>query len=206
MSNKNILKLLIFFSSALYSVTMCYGDTEVESTPVLLEVQPAVVISKQVSSVETGTINPATGESSGLVTLFDVQTNGTDENYDFIIKSSILTENGNISAYGSDGSLLFGHTLVVPTESAIKDAKLGGNNNINVIAYPVSAIATDPMTIDFRTDYGTYGDCYVLKVNNGTEGTVTHSVGQSPISGTYNIGQDQSGTYQSVVTFSAVSK
>ena len=86
------------------------------------------------------------------------------------------------------------------------DAKAGGSSNKNVIAYPVTTAVTNPMTIGFEQNYGIYGDCYVVKVNNGTEGTVTHTVGQNPISGTYNIGQDQAGTYQAVVTFTAVSK
>lgn len=84
--------------------------------------------------------------------------------------------------------------------------KAGGSSNKNVIAYPVTTVITNPMTVGFEQNYGIYGDCYVVKVNNGTEGTVTHTVGQNPISGTYNIGQDQAGTYQAVVTFTAVSK
>lgn len=182
-----------------------YGDVEAEQS-VDTTVQPAVAIEKQSSSIETGSVNPQTGVSTGLSSIFSVQTNGTDDNYDFIITSKILTDSDSVSAYGQDGSLLFAHTLAAPTLSAIEDAKAGGSNNKNVIAYPVTAVGTDPITVEFEQDYGIYGDCYVVKVNNGTEGTVTHTVGQNPIAGTYNIGQDQAGTYQAVVTFTAVAK
>ena len=121
-----------------------YGYAEAEQS-VLTDVQPAVAIEKQTSSIENASANGETGAHTGLQSVFSIQTNGTDSDYDFIITSKILTDGGEVSAYGNNGSLLF-------------------------------------------------------------EGTVTHTVGQNPISGTYNIGQDQAGTYQAVVTFTAVSK
>ena len=175
-----------------------YGYAEAEQS-VLTDVQPAVAIEKQTSSIENASANGETGAHTGLQSVFSIQTNGTDSDYDFIITSKILT-------YGNNGSLLFGNTLAAPTQAAIDDAKAGGSRNKNVIAYPVTTVITNPMTVGFEQNYGIYGDCYVVKVNNGTEGTVTHTVGQNPISGTYNIGQDQAGTYQAVVTFTAVSK
>lgn len=182
-----------------------YGYAEAEQS-VLTDVQPAVAIEKQSSSIENTSANAETGAHTGLQSVFSIQTNGTDDDYDFIITSKLLTDGGEVSAYGNNGSILFGHTLAAPTQAAIDDAKTGGNNNKNVIAYPVTTGVSSPMTIGFEQNYNQYGDCYVVKVNNGTEGTVTHTVGQNPISGTYNIGQDQAGTYQAVVTFTAVSK
>lgn len=182
-----------------------YGYSEAEQS-IQTTVQPAVAIEKQLSSIETGNVNPQTGVHTGLRSVFSLKTNGNDASYDFILSSKIKTEFGEVSAYGNNGQLLFGHTLVMPEQSSIDDAKIGGNNNRNVIAYPVNVTANQPMTVDYHNNYGVYGDCYVVRVNTSQDGIVTHSVEQTPVSGSYNIGQDQAGTYQAVVYFSAVSK
>lgn len=182
-----------------------YGYSEAEQS-IQTTVQSSVAIEKTSASIETGSVNAQTGVHTGLQSVFSVKTNGTDDDYDFIISSKINSAEGEVSAYGNNGQILFAHTLVLPTNSAIEDAKVGGNNNKNVIAYPVSATVTNPMEIDFHTNYGVYGDCYAVKVNSVQDGTVTHTVNTTPVSGSYSIGQDQAGTYQSVVTFTAVSK
>ena len=205
MNKTNLSKLFIFLITALIGAGKTYGYAEAEQS-VLTDVQPAVAIEKQSSSIETGSVNAENGSHTGLSSIFSIQTNGSDDDYDFIITSKILTDGGEVSAYGNNGTLLFGHTFVTPTQAAIDDAKNGGNKNVNVIAYPISTAITNPMEVNFENNYGVYGDCYVVRVNGGTEGTVTHTVGQNPISGTYSIGQDQAGTYQAVVTFTAVSK
>lgn len=204
--NRRILsKLFILLIAAVPTVGISYGYSEAEQS-IQTTVQPAVAIEKLSSSVETGTVNPQTGVHTGLKSVFSIKTNGTDDDYDFIVTSSINTENGEVSAYGQDGAILFAHTLTLPTESAAEDAKNGGNNNRNVIAYPVSAVITNPMEVSYRSNYGTHGDCWVVKVNSETDGTLTHTVSPNPVSGTYNITQDQAGTYKSVVYFTAVSK
>ena len=88
---------------------------------------------------------------------------------------------------------------------AIENAKTGGSNNAKVIAYPVTVNATSPLTANFDSG-NSKGSCYIIKINGGTEGTVTHTVGGTPINGTYSVGQDQAGTYQATVTFTAYSK
>ena len=125
-----------------------------------------IAIEKQTSSIENASANGETGAHTGLQSVFSIQTNGTDSDYDFIITSKILTDGGEVSAYGNNGSLLFGNTLAAPTQAAIDDAKAGGSRNKNVIAYPVTTVITNPMTVGFEQNYGIYGDCYVVKVNN----------------------------------------
>ena len=122
--------------------------------------------------------------------------------------TSSITASGEsaVSAYGQNGCILFGNILATPTMSAIEDAKTGGHNNANVIAYPVTVTTTSPLTNSFEASNAQYGACYAIKVNGGKEGTVTHIVGGTPISGSYNVGQDQAGTYKATVTLSAVSK
>lgn len=191
--------------SVLLCTVKAYGYAEAEQ-PISTAVQPSVSIEKQSTSIEAATADAQTGTHTGLQSVFSIQTNGDDEDYDFIVTSKILTEGGEVSAYGNNGCILFGNTFTTPTAEAIENAKNGGNMNKNVIAYPVTTAITEPMTVDFEQNYGLYGDCYVVKVNGSSEGTLTHTVGQTPVSGTYNIGQDPAGTYQTVVTFTAISK
>lgn len=203
---KNILISLILLVTTIV-VERAYGYAVAEQS-LDTTVQPTVTIEKQTSSIENAVADGKTGTHSGLQSVFNIKTNGNDENYDFIITSSIPHDGGAVSAYGSNGSLLFVNTLSSPTSSAIENAKIGGDNNKNVIAYPVEVSATSPITASFEQNYSVYGNCYVIKVNSsdGVDGIITHIVGQTPVSNTYSIGQDQAGTYQATVTLSAVSK
>ncbi len=204
MKQAKSLKLLIFLITATIVAGKAYGYTETEQS-LQTTVQPAVSIIKSDASIENLSANPEQGTHSGFRTIFNLETNGTDDDYDFLIESSILTSGGTVSAYGNNGCILFGHTLATPTLDAIDNAKAGGNNNANVIAYPVIIETTNPFTSAF--DGGnSKGACYVVKVNGGDKGTVTHTVSGIPISGTYSVGQDQAGTYQATVTFTSYSK
>lgn len=204
MKNKT-LKLLFLIMAVSFGTVKSYGYAEAEQS-VQTTVQPSVAISKQSSSIDLGSINPTTGASTGLNTVFSIQTNGSDDDYDFVVQATIPVEEGLVSAYGNNGCLLFANIGNSPTAEAIENAKSGGNNNKNVIAYPVTVTTSEPMTSEFQKNYGLYGDCYVIKINNSSNGTVTHIVGQTPMQGTYNVGQDQAGTYQATVTFTAYSK
>lgn len=204
MKNKT-LKLLFLIMAVSFGTVKSYGYAEAEQS-VQTTVQPSVAISKQSSSIDLGSINPTTGASTGLNTVFSIQTNGSDDDYDFVVQATIPVEEGLVSAYGNDGCLLFANIGNSPTAEAIENAKSGGNNNKNVIAYPVTVTTSEPMTSEFQKNYGLYGDCYVIKINNSSKGTVTHIVGQTPVQGTYNVGQDQAGTYQATVMFTAYSK
>ena len=204
MKNKT-LKLLFLIMAVSFGTVKSYGYAEAEQS-VQTTVQPSVAISKQSSSIDLGSINPTTGVSTGLNTVFSIQTNGSDDDYDFVIQATIPVEEGLVSAYGNDGCLLFANTASSPTAEAIENAKTGGSNNKNVIAYPVTVTTSEPMTSEFQKNYGLYGDCYVIKINSSSNGTVTHIVGHTPVQGTYSVGQDQAGTYQATVTFTAYSK
>lgn len=199
----NFLKSLILITTVLISTVKTYGYAEVEQS-VTTDVQPSVAISK-LASQEAGTIDPTTGASSGLNASFKLQTNGNDENYDFVVSAKINTIDGEVSAYGQNGCLLFGNTIALPTSSAIENAKMGNKKNPNVIAYPLNMSITSPMSVEFGNS-PIYGDSWIVKVNSGTEGTLTQSIGQTPINNTYSIGEDEAGTYSATVTFTAISK
>ena len=204
MNKVKSLKLLIFLITATVVAGKAYGYAEAEQA-LQTSVQPTVTIEKSDSSIENASANAEDGTHSGFKSVFNIKTNGTDDDYDFLMESSILVNGGTVSAYGNNGCILFAHTLATPTMDAIENAKSGGNNNVNVIAFPVTVNATNPLTVSFDSG-NSKGSCYVIKVNGGTEGTVTHTVGGTPISGTYSVGQDQAGTYQATVTFTAYSK
>ena len=87
----------------------------------------------------------------------------------------------------------------------ITDAIQEGTENPNVIVYPLSVDVSSPMTVDFDT-HSTHGSCYMIKVNNESEGTITQTVKGSAVPGTYRLGHDQAGPYQAVVYITAVGK
>ena len=127
MKKHNLLISLILVTTVLTSTVKAFGYAEVEQA-VSLSVQPAVSIQKTVS-MENGTINPRTGTHTGLNASFSIQTNGTDDDYDFIIGSRIQAADGNeVSAFTNNGALLFGNTTSLPSISAINNAKQGGKD------------------------------------------------------------------------------
>ena len=204
MNKNNTLKLLTLIITAGCGL-QAYGKTEVGQM-LKTAVQPTVSIEKT-SAVENATVtNPNSGVHGGLQTVFTLQTNETDENYDYIMTSSITLNGDTVSAYGNNGCIVFAHTTDFPTLSAVNNAKSGGSNNPNVIAYPVTVEVTSPMTSEYNLNHATYGACYVINVNESNGGTVTHSVGTTPIPNTFDVTRDSAGIYKAVVTFSAIAK
>lgn len=214
MKKLNLLNILILVTTVLFSTVEAFASTSVVQT-LTTSAQPTVAIEKTATSVETGEINPKTGKHSGLNVSFNLQTNGTDDDYLFIVGSKIMSNGGQeVSAYSNDGAaLLFGkydQEEYLPTTTAIENAKAGGNNNPNVIVYPISSMTiTSPMTVEFNASQenseGSSG-CYVVKVNSAQEGTLKQIIGGSPINNSYSVGQDMSGIYRAVVYFTAISK
>ena len=209
MRKRDLIKNLLILILTAFVTNTAFG---VEAELVLGTEAPLTVsIEKSASSVENASIDVSTGINTGtlLQSVFALQTNGTDNDYNFIMTSSVPIDGGIASGYASVGgrtALLFGNTTNLPTESDISDAKLGGRKNNNVIAYPITLLPTSPMTAQYYASYGSYKDCVVVKLNGATSGTVTQTVNSAPISGTYIIGQDTAGTYTTTVTLSAISK
>ena len=205
MTQRNILKLLIFLISTQFCVVKAYGQAEAGQS-IISTVQQAVAITKEATSIEKATVNPANGTHTGLTVKFTLDTNLPDDQCDFLIKSTMNSETEQVSAFG-EGSILFGHTIVKPTIDAINDAKAGGHSNKNVIAYPLKVTVAEPLTVNAPIGQGVNDDAYAIKLNgNKGKETITIEVLRNPIAGTYHIGQDQAGAYQTVVTFTAVPK
>ena len=137
MKKQSLLKVLILVTTVLSSTVEAFATASAVQT-LSVSASPTVSITKT-TSYESGQINPATGVHEGLNASFEISTNGTDENYTFIVGSKIIAQgNEELSAFSDDGkALLFGRydrEEYLPTKDAIDNAKLGGNNNPNVIA------------------------------------------------------------------------
>ena len=142
MKKQNLLKSLILVISVLSSTVIAFGSTSAVQT--LSVSSPPTVAIEKTTFVQSGQINPENGEHSGLNASFSLKTNGTDNDYIIYVGSKIIQEgNVEVSAFSNDGqSILFGRTNeeeYYPTSAAIQDAKAGGSNNPNVIAYPITS-------------------------------------------------------------------
>ena len=60
------------------------------------------------------------------------------------------------------------------------------------------------MTIEFGTQSAP--DNYTVNINGATEGTLTQTVNKTPVETTFSQGQDQAGTYQVTVYFTAINQ
>ena len=203
---KNI--LLILLIAAIGGFGQAFGDVEVEQD-VDVDVPPTVTITKSAESVESGTLNSSNGNiiGTGVKSVFTLQTNGDDDDYEFVMSSTLQIDGDTVSAYTPHGDILFGNTTVLPTREAVNNAKSRLYNNANVIAYPVSVLTEGSMTSEFHYNNATYGDYYKIVVNGDQEQRkVTHRITSSPVNKSYAVGEDEAGLYQTVITFTAVAK
>lgn len=191
----------------LFGIGKAFADAEAEQTGTL-SVPPTISIIKE-STSEGGSINPKTGYNTGnLVATFVLETNVYDDAYNFLICSKVETiDDSAVSGYTNNGELIFTNTLNPPTIEAIEDVKQGGRNNPNVIAYGVDYTIPETMSISYdpskKTNEGT--GCYVLLVNNTSEGRIIQTVKSSPAYNSYSYA-DTAGTYKATVYFTAVAK
>ena len=201
---EKLIAQILFLVVLLFNVQPAQAD-EIGQT-VVLSVSPLFSIQKQASSVESASANPENGTHAGMQTVYDILTNGTDSDYDITITSKIQTDSGYFSAYGNNGTLLFGNQTYLPTESDVNKARIRSAGNKNVIAYPVTTTITSPMTSTYYGSYGTYGPCYVIKLNNATHSTYNFMVGGTPVANTYSNTLDEAGSYKSTITFTVTPK
>ncbi len=182
-----------------------------DSQQTIQTVVPAAVdVSSINTSAASGTINPETGVSSAPYATFQIQTNGDDDKYDYILTAKINTsDSGNVNAYSQNGStayLLLGNITNLPTVSVINDIKTNSPtlaNNKNVIAYPITNTLTN-LSSATLTNNATYGGlCYVIKTGSNQKGTIKQAIGTTPMNNTYSSITDTAGTYQAVLTLTA---
>ena len=192
-----LLTCLIFGNTA-------FADVE-EDVIVVTNVDYTASLTKK-SATESSTVSPATGTHTGLSSVFTLQTNGGDDYFDYIITSYIDIEGERVSAFGSDGRVLFAHEVNPPSSAAVNNAKSGVGVSKNVFAYPTTVSATNGFEANFQVGNATYGDCYVVLSNGNEESDITYTIGTSPCPGTYEVGRDESGTYKSTMVITIASK
>lgn len=213
MKKQNLLKLFILVTAVLSGTVEAFATATAVQT-LSVDAPPAVAINK-LSSGESGDINPETGTHGGLNASFEITVNGTDEDYILIVGSKMTAAGGvEESAFSDDGqALLFGRADredAYPTAEAIVNAKAGGSNNSNVIAYQISTMdITSPMTVEYSTTQenleGNKG-CYIIHINGAQESTLTQTISGTPYGSTYSNSQDSAGRYSATVYITAISK
>lgn len=199
----------LYFVLIILASPKAFGLAEFQHT-IQTIVPPAVDVSSINTSAASGTIDPETGISSSPYATFQIQTNGDDDKYDYILTAKVNTsDGGNLNAYSQNGStvyLLLGNITNLPTSSAINDIKTNSPtlaNNKNIIAYPITNTLTN-LSSATLTNNATYGGlCYVIKTGSSQKGTIKQAIGTAPMSNTYSVTTDTAGTYQAVLTLSA---
>ncbi len=192
-------------------INVCYSATTFQQT-LTTTVPAAVNITAVNTALATGTINAAGGNSSSPAASFRLQTNGADSNYTYVVQAKLLTTtNTQTNAYaqiGAQGYILLGNNSPsnYPTAAAINNIT-GGNptatNNANVIAYPITNALNNLSSITL-TNLPAYGGlCYKVTTGNSKDGTLTQTLGSTPLLNTYSITNDRAGVYQAIVTLSA---
>lgn len=193
------------------SLITCYGASTLQQT-ITTTIPAAVNVTAINTSASKGTINPQTGNSSSPSASFQLETNGNDSNYTYVVQAKLFTSGGTqANAYaqiGGQGYLLLGNNTPAnyPTISAINNIKSGtptASSNANVIGYPVTNTLSnlDSITLTNNSAYG--GLCYIVQTGCSQKGTLSQVLGAVPLTNTYSISNDKAGTYQAIITFTA---
>ncbi len=205
---KNFINLFILFNLL---IPCCYASTSFQQT-IITNVPAAVNVTAINTAAAHGTIDPATGNSSAPSASFQLQTNGTDDKYTYVMQASILTTGGTaVNAYtqiSTQGYILLGNNTssLYPTATAVNDIKSGvpvSANNANVIAYPITNTLNNLASATLTNNPAYGGLCYIITTGNANSGTIAQTLGVVPLSNTYSINNDRAGIYQAVVTFTA---
>ena len=104
------------------------------------------------------TADPETGIISGtLSSIFELDTNGDDDSYDFIITSSIESTAGVVSAYDQSGNILFANTEAMPTDGDVTQALSHTGANGGSHGFITHQIESTPVSGTFSKTRDTSG-------------------------------------------------
>lgn len=164
-------------------------------------VQSTVAVVKISESI-TGSIEPSYGVAEELSATLELDSN--DGETFFVVYSTLVAENGQVlSAFDSNGNLLFANTAFPPTEDAVTNAKNGSGSNANVIAYKMTLEGNNlVITNEVSKDYN---ECFkVVLADSITSAELSQRVGGSPVNNTYSRGEDVASSYKATVYITAV--
>lgn len=208
-----MIKILLAFAIIFITSSKCWAYAEFQQT-IVTTVPAATEITAINIPLSKGTINPETGNNSGLYADFELKTNGVDADYDYVITATLLTTGGvSVNAYSQNGGLpyiLLGNNSasLYPTSAAVNNIQGGAPaapQNPNVIAYPVSTSVSGLNSATFTTVPAYGGLCFIVTTGSSQQGTASQAISTVPLANTYSYA-DSSGTYESIVTFSAYRK
>ena len=146
MKKLNLLNSLILVISVLLSTPKAFA--EATTTQMIRSSVPSAVAIGIRETNTTSSIEPVYGTIlNNLMTSFDLSVNTAesgDKTYDFYIFARAKTYDGDASAFGQNGVIVFTNTNSLPTSAAVSNAKNGISGNVDVIGYNVKMLKDDP--------------------------------------------------------------
>jgi len=201
-----LLTFYILVSTVLLSTVEVFAYADLEQTSTM-SVQETASLTKTTNN-ETNSIDPKTGIHPGLNASFQFELNSTNT-YDILLYSKIpVSTDTEASAYTNNGNLIFVNSTIAPTAAAIENARIEGDDNPNVIVYPITISVSPSMeyTYDSAKSIDNIVGSYVVTPGEVKTGSITQSVGVNPVGKTFSLGGDQAGSYKSTVYVTAVTK
>ena len=183
---------------------------EATATQVLYSSVPSAVAIAIRETNTTSSLNPEYGTIlNDLKSSFDLSINTAesgDKTYDFYIFARVRTYDGEASAFGPNGVIVFSNTTSLPTSSAVYNARNGINGNVDVIGYNVQMLPDDEnkMNVQFVPS-SEFEEAYKISFkNNAISGTVDQIISGNALQTTFNSTEDSSGTYSVTVYVTAL--
>lgn len=194
--------------SVLFSTPKAFA--EATATQMLRSSVPSAVAIGIREINTTSSLEPENGTIlNELKTSFDLDINTAlsgDKAYDFYFYARVKTFDGEASAFGPNGVILFGNTTSLPTASAVANARNGINGNVDVIGYNVKMLPDDAnkMNVQFLTATE-YEDAYKVNFkNDAISGTINQIIAGNALRTTFNSTEDSAGTYSVTVCVTAL--
>ena len=203
-----LLNILILVISVLFSTPKAFAEATAAHT-LYSSVPSAVAIG--IREINTSSsLEPQTGTIlNDLKTSFDLSINTTESAgrmYDFYFFARAKTYDGDASAFGPNGVIVFSNTSSLPTSDAVERARNGINGNIDVIGYKVKMEPTDQsnMQVTFLPS-SDYEEAYQVKFKNDVvTGSIDQTIYGKALDTTFNSTEDSAGSYSVTVYVTAL--
>ena len=208
MKKLNLLNSLILVISVLLSTPKAFA--EATTTQMIRSSVPSAVAIGIRETNTTSSIEPVYGTIlNNLMTSFDLSVNTAesgDKTYDFYIFARAKTYDGDASAFGQNGVIVFTNTNSLPTSAAVSNAKNGISGNVDVIGYNVKMLPSDDskMNVQFVSS-SDFEEAYKINFkNNAVSGTIDQTISGKALTTTFNSTEDTAGSYSVTVYVTAL--
>jgi hypothetical protein len=200
--------LLILVISVLLSTPKAFAEATVTQM-VRSSVPSAVAINIREANTNS-VIEPVYGTIlNNLMTSFDLSVNTAlsgGKTYDFYIYARAKTYEGEASAFGPNGVIVFTNTKSLPTSNAVYNARNGISGNVDVIGYNVKMEPTNDSKLNVTfVPSGEYEEAYKINFLDGAvNGTVDQIITGKALTTTFNSTEDSAGSYSVTVYVTAL--